>query len=640
MTPPATDTLDTWLQRGLASGELRAADAAFARVAQRLCPDAPLATCLASAVVSRHAADGHIAWLIQRTAPPNGPCSARLQRLLSRTPHAADHPPWLGDGSAPTPLVRHGSRLYLWRHWQREQAVAHALAARLHPTPSPAPDEVRAWLDALFGPPADGHDADQRWACARTLHQALTVITGGPGTGKTTTVARLLATLQGLALAQGAPLTIALAAPTGKAAARLAAALAQAWRALPPTGLPLPTDQLRAHLPGAARTLHALLGQRPDGGAARHGPDRPLPLDVLVVDEASMVDLELLHATVQALPPQARLILLGDRDQLASVQAGAVLAELCLHADAARWHPGTAQALHAATGVAVPAAWIDPGGDALDQAVVMLRRSRRFDADSGIGRWAQAVRQGDVDAVHQLLRQTTPDVSVHCGPNDDRWLTAWAAHAAALLQPLTGTLPALADAHAWAAERLAQHGRLQVLCALRQGPWGVQGLNARLQRRAEGTTPALPQGPWGPAGQPWLVTRNQPALGVMNGDLGLLLPLRAPDGGLQWRLALPATQPGAGVHWVLPAQLQHVEPAWAMTVHKAQGSEFDHVILVLPPDPDSPLATRELLYTGITRARQRLTLVLPGGPATLLAALQRRTERDSGLRDAVLAALP
>ncbi|MCX7814126.1 MAG: exodeoxyribonuclease V subunit alpha [Tepidimonas ignava] len=639
MTPPATDTLDIWLQRGLASGELRAADVAFARMAQRLCPDAPLATCLASAVVSRHAADGHIAWPIDSTAATGGPCRAWLQRLLAHAPHAADHPHWLGDGSAATPLVRHGPRLYLWRHWQREQAVARALAARLQPAQAPAPDQARAWLDALFGPAANAPDADQRWACACALRQALTVITGGPGTGKTTTVARLLATLQGLALAQGAPLTIALAAPTGKAAARLAAALSQAWPSLPPAGLPVPTDVLRRHLPSTARTLHALLGQRPDGGAARHGPDQPLPLDVLVIDEASMVDLELLHTTVLALPPQARLILLGDRDQLASVQAGAVLAELCLHADAARWRPSTAQALHAATGVPVPAEWTDPGGDPLDQAVVMLRRSRRFDADSGIGRWAQAVRQGDVDAVRHLLRHPSPDVSVHSSADDDRWLATWTAHAHALLRPLADALPDAADVDAWTQQRLAQHGRLQVLCALRQGPWGVEGLNARLQRRAEATAPTLPQGPWGPAGQPWLITRNQPALGVMNGDLGLLLPRRAPGGGLQWRLALPGAQ-ASGVQWVLPAQLGHKELAWAMTVHKAQGSEFDHVILVLPPDPDSPLATRELLYTGITRARQRLSLVLPGGPDTLLAALQRRTERDSGLRDAVLAALP
>ncbi|MCX7693139.1 MAG: exodeoxyribonuclease V subunit alpha [Tepidimonas taiwanensis] len=642
MTAPRPE-LEAWLQRGLQAGELRPAEATLARQAAALCPQASLEALLATALLMRRAADGHVAWRWAEARPDDaaGPCARwLLQRLHTDGPAALSGPGWVGGGAPLTPVVAAGGVLYLGRHFRREREVAQALAARLAAADAPAPGAVRPWIEALFGPPSAEPDA-QRLACALALRQRLAVVTGGPGTGKTTTVARLLALLQGLALqGGGAPLAVGLAAPTGKAAARLSAAVADAWRQLADRALPLPWAALQPHLPSRAVTVHALLGQRPDGTGARHDERQPLPLDALVVDEASMVDLELLHALLRALPPQARLILLGDRDQLASVQAGAVLAELCAHAREGRWQPQTAAWLAAATGQTPPAAWIDAGGDALDQAVAMLRLSRRFDAGGAIGRWAAAVRDGDEDAALALLRDPGDGVSVHLGAQAaDGWLPTWRAAVAPWLQAAARP-PAEGDPDAWAAGPLQGQARLQVLAALRRGPWGVEGLDARLQAEAARLAPQAPAGPHGRSGQPWLVTRNQPRLGVMNGDLGLLLARPHADGSRRWRLALPAPQRPGGVQWVAAGQLADTTSAWALTVHKSQGSEFDHVVLVLPPDADNPILTRELLYTGLTRARERLTLVLPGGEATLRAALRRRTERDSALRDALRQALP
>ena len=642
MTRPDPD-LEAWLQRGLQASELRPAEATLARQAAALCPQANIEALLATALLMRRAADGHIAWrwAEARADDAPGPCARwLLQRLHADGPAALRGPGWVGTGAPLTPVVAASGVLYLGRHFRREREVAQALAHRLTAAQAPDPAAVRPWIEALFGPPPTQPDA-QRLACALALRQRLAVITGGPGTGKTFTVARLLALLQGLSLQPGgAPLAIGLAAPTGKAAARLSAALGEAWQKLALRPLPLPWTALQPHLPRHAVTVHTLLGQQPDGSGARHDERQPLPLDALVVDEASMVDLELLHALLRALPPQARLILLGDRDQLASVQAGAVLAELCAHAREGRWQPQTAAWLTSATGQIPPAEWIGADGDALDQAVAMLRRSRRFDAGGAIGRWATAVRDGDEDAVLALLRDPGEGVHVHLGAQaDNGWLPAWRTAAAPWLQAAAQP-PADVDPDAWAAALLQQQARLQVLAALRRGPWGVEGLDARLQAEAKRLAPQAPAGAYGRSGQPWLVTRNQPRLGVMNGDLGLLLARPGTDAVQRWRLALPAPLQSGGVQWVTPGQLADTASAWALTVHKAQGSEFDHVVLVLPPDADSPILTRELLYTGLTRARLRLSLVLPGGEATLRVALRRRSERDSALRDALRQALP
>ncbi|TSE34551.1 exodeoxyribonuclease V subunit alpha [Tepidimonas charontis] len=664
-----------WLQRGLASGELRPADVAFAHWIAAQAPSAPPWVPIAAACLSRHVADGHVCLPLQ-TAPTAGPCRRWLMQQLADCPTRLDHGDIIGNGTNPTPLVRDGARLYLWRHWYSEQAVARALAQRLlapgaDTDPTAAARRLRPWLDALFAPNADtpaGPDW-QALAVALATRQRLAVITGGPGTGKTTTVVRLLAVLQGLRLADGAPpWRIGLAAPTGKAAARLAQSVAGALAHLPWCALPLPTAQhgtLRASLPTHATTVHRLIGRHGAIGRVRHDADHPLWLDALVIDEASMLDLELLHETLQALPPDARLILLGDRDQLASVEAGAVMAQLCERARSGHYPAAVAAWLHSATGQALPAPFCDDDGTALDAAVVMLRHSRRFGGDSGIGQWAAAVNDGDAQRLVRLAETPSPDVRLLCPPADDSGggnarLDGWdeaslweeVVHAwGALLQAIhagprgDGGFDAdAAERDAWARAVLQRHATFQVLCALRDGPWGVQGLNQRVLRalqRAGLLDARLSSAHAWFAGRPVLVTRNAPALGLMNGDLGLVLPYAPPGEGhsLRWRLAFAAPELPAGVRWALPAQLDGLQTAFALTVHKAQGSEFDHVWLALPALADSPLLTRELLYTGITRARQRLTLVAPGGVPALLQACTRRAERAGGLRAALLAAM-
>ncbi|WP_334133907.1 exodeoxyribonuclease V subunit alpha [Tepidimonas sp.] len=674
--PPASEPTalhDTWLQRGLDSGELRPADVAFARWLAAQSERVPARVVVAAACLSRHVADGHVCLPLEPSALSGGPCRRWLLQQLGDDHGQLDHGDLIGDGSTPTPLVRAGRRLYLWRHWHSEQAVARALAERLRPTGAeppiaPTPETLRPWIEALFAtdPHAPPGPDWQALAVALAVRQRLAVITGGPGTGKTTTVVRLLTVLQGLRLAAGhRPWRIGLAAPTGKAAARLAQSVSGALQHLPWSALPLPpalAAALRASLPTEATTVHRLIGRHGDGTRTRHDADHPLWLDVLVIDEASMLDLELLHAVLQALPADTRLILLGDRDQLASVEAGAVLAQLCERARDGHYPPAVANWLARATGHTLSAALCDRDGTALDAAVVMLRHSRRFGGGSGIGRWATAVNEGDAAAVAELARSTLPDVRLALGsasqtdsldsaPDSaipwDEVVHAWRALLQAVQAGPHGTGAFDGDAatrDAWARNLLQRHASFQILCALRDGPWGVQGLNQRVVRALQRAS-VLDAHLGGPdawfAGRPVLVTRNAPAQGLMNGDLGLVLPWTASgDGGrLRWRIAFPAPELPGGVRWALPAQLDALQTAFAMTVHKAQGSEFDHVWLALPAHADSPILTRELLYTGITRARQRLTLVVPAGLPALLQACQQRAERAGGLREALLAAL-
>ena len=544
-------------------------------------------------------------------------------------------------------------------------------------------------LTALF--PASPTLDWQKAACALAARSPFAVITGGPGTGKTTTVVKLLALLQTLALGEGRrALRIRLAAPTGKAAARLNESIAGQVSGLDLTALaPLlesgdgDTERLRQAIPTEVTTLHRLLGSRPDTRHFRHNARHPLPLDVLVVDEASMVDVEMMAALLDALPPRARLVLLGDKDQLASVEAGSVLGDLCARAEGGHYTPETAGWLAEATGQALPAEMIDPAGAPLDQAIAMLRVSHRFDAASGIGRLAEAVNRdaagrekrtairevlghGYADLSHLKL-ETDRDrglerlvVSGHAAGFPDRGKSAGEGrvvngrtlpppvgyrHYLEVMQNLDVMQRAVPEASPdgeidrealddWARQVLAAHGQFQLLCALRRGPWGVEGLNERIRAALE-KEGLIDSGDgrrlWYP-GRPVLVTRNDYGLGLMNGDIGITLALPQPTGegrGQALRVAFPAGDGSGRIKWVLPSRLQAVETVFAMTVHKSQGSEFTHTALLLPDAPN-PILTRELVYTGITRARHWLTLV-ETGRGQLLDAVERRVMRVSGL---------
>ncbi|MDR3098195.1 MAG: exodeoxyribonuclease V subunit alpha [Paraburkholderia sp.] len=680
-------TLERWVERGW----LRTLDGAFPRFLLDEVPEAPPLLLLAAALASHQLGRGHVCLDLQATLddpafalslPPDGPqqptdeppvppaevlAGVTLTQWLS----ALDAPGLVGRGPGSTPLVLAGTRLYLRRYWQYEQDVRAGIEARLAQGAQleaglPAA-LARAALDVLFEPRrADAKGADwQKLACALAARSAFSIITGGPGTGKTTTVVKLLALLQTLALgraqAGGRPLRIRLAAPTGKAAARLNESIAGAVARLPFEALAQQMDAavLRSAIPTVVTTLHRVLGTRPGSRRFRHDAGNPLPVDVLVIDEASMVDLEIMAAVLDALPPTARLVLLGDKDQLASVEAGAVLGELCNRAREGHYTPASRAWLEAATGERIDAAMLDAQGAPLDQAVAMLRESHRFSSESGIGALAELVNVGDATGVAKIWRHGYADLArLICPAQDDAPLRALVvdgvvkeerdehdAHEVResvtqrrgyrhylatmrALRPAPGAAPeALSE---WAAAVLKAHAGFQLLCALRRGAWGVDGLNRRVARILQDEGLIEQSGDWY-AGRPVLVTHNDYELGLMNGDIGIALDLPVEAGApAVLRVAFPAGDGSGGVKWVSPSRLQGVETVFALTVHKSQGSEFTHAALVLP-DTYSPILTRELVYTGITRARAFLTLVLPEGRSVLDRAVQAKVQRASGL---------
>ncbi len=502
----------------------------------------------------------------------------QLQALPTDLVGALQTLPWTrGEHS---PLVQSGYRLYLRRAWQAEQAIRDNLQLRLQQAVS-APPDLQAQLDALFG--VAGTTTDwQRQACAHAARHAVTLITGGPGTGKTTTVVKLLRLLQANASTN---LRVVLAAPTGKAAARLSQTMVQA-RAQ--------SDGQQAEvLPEQAQTLHRWLQALPSEQAAG------LQTDVVVVDEASMIDLEMMARLLQAVPLSARLILLGDKDQLASVEAGAVMAQLCQ-------------------------------GSLLSAHTISLLHSHRFDASQGIGQWARAVNRGERDTLQQLWQQA-PEGCFQVQAVVSRLSIVDSGDPETLAQlkqlwaPWLDQLHSLQNADsacddAQALSLLQSFTRVGVLCALRKGRWGVQAFNRLLQQAL-----GFEDTPWF-AGRPVMARRNDYALGIMNGDLGLCLPRRV-DGGIRLRVAF--ADAAGGVRWQVPGRLDDVDTVFAMTVHQSQGSEFEQVLLVLP-DQNAPILTRELIYTGMTRARQRLCVWSPA-PSLLLQACERQVQRSGGL---------
>jgi exodeoxyribonuclease V alpha subunit len=596
---------------------LRPVDVHFARQLVRHADSDPDAIALLAALLSVELGRGHVC--VELGALDGKPFAgfetelaprldaARLGAALRAEPRLCAH-----EGAAePRPLVRDGDRVYLHRYWLSECRVAarlRALAARR----IALEEGSRELLHRLYPDAATGASG-QKLACAMALTRALGVISGGPGTGKTTTVARLLVLLAAEARAAGRRIAVKLAAPTGKAAARVSEALARELDALETEGL-LDAD-LRARLPVAAQTLHRLLG----AGAGRrfaHDAANPLAADVVVLDESSMVDLRLLDALLAALPAHARLLMLGDRDQLAAVEAGNVFGALCGRDDG----PGAARAaeLSALTGLEVA-----PGpatDDAVADAIAVLRHSYRFAASSGIGRLAAAVNAGDAPAAATVLAQGCGDLGViACG---ERLAPADLARLREGYRPLLSAARAGADGAALV--RLQESFR--VLCALREGDHGVAGINRALAQVLADAGLA-DRGRTHYAGRPLIVTRNDHGLRLYNGDLGIVV--EDEDGHPQVLFA----QPGGGVRRVPAARLPAHETAYALTVHKSQGSEFDEVVLVLPPAQAAgeALAGRELLYTAITRARRRLELALPGG--VLEPRWLRASEYRSGLGD-------
>jgi exodeoxyribonuclease V alpha subunit len=466
-------------------------------------------------------------------------------------------------------------------------------------------------------------------ACAIALRGRLSIVTGGPGTGKTYTVARLLALLYAMD-PEPQRLRVALAAPTGKAAGRLKQSIDRSLAELQPRLAAFPDlHDLGARI-GPARTLHSLLGARPDTRRFAFDAAHLLEVDVLVVDEASMVHLEMMSGLLAALPPDARVILLGDKDQLASVEAGAVLGDLCRDADAGRYTDESAQFIHAATGQTLPATFMSDG-PSLAQQTVMLRESFRFGGP--IGQLALAANAGDESAAATLLRADSGLALQWIDARAPTSIVQLALHGRSgaaggyrsyleLIQQRPASITE--ESHlAWVTSVLKAYDRFRLLCAVREGSWGAAGLNTAVERALADGGLLTRRGLWY-EGKPVMVTRNDSSLGVYNGDIGIVL--RPLDAGAPLRAYF---MDGAAVRSVGVSRLSDVETAFAMTVHKAQGSEFEHTVLVLPQEP-SRVLTRELVYTGITRARTAFTLVT-GRTQSLAEALASRTQRSSGL---------
>lgn len=487
-----------------------------------------------------------------------------------------------------------GPLLYLARYWTLEQSVRHLLEDRALTRP-PLPEDLAARLARVFG---DAPAPDrQRIAAALAATRWTTVLAGGPGTGKTTTVARVLALLHRPGL------RVALAAPTGKAAARLQESVREQA-----AGLELPDDL-------AALTLHRLLGWRPDSSTRfRHGPDNRLPHDLVVVDETSMVSLTLMARLLEAMRPDARLLLVGDPDQLTSVDAGAVLADLV----ARPVDVGPDPALRALVGPDLSAAG-DPQEAALTAkeeqrlggGIVRLSRGRRF--GGAIAELALAVRDGQADLALQLLRSGAPDVSFV----EDGGVDAVRADVAAAARAVTRSAEA-GDVEA-ALARLEDH---RLLCAHRSGPYGVTDWDRRaLDWAGAALGRHLDAGSWY-AGQPLLVTRNDHDAKVYNGDTGVVVDRG--DGEL-----VAAFARGSRPVLLSPCRLADVQTVYAMTIHRSQGSQYATVSVVLPATASS-LLSRELLYTAITRARTHVRVL--GTEQSVRAGIERQVLRASGLR--------
>lgn len=579
------------LEQLIAMQELDPFDRYFVRSLQRLDPQADDLVLLAAAFTRKAVGEGNVCLTIndlqERVAGiaelgGAGISNEQLIEGLTASPLA-------GNGASVTPLVFEDDRLYLHRYWHYEEVLARCIRERFASfcdIDADLAEKLNSFLAEAGGFPLHG---SQRLAAVRALQSKMLLVSGGPGTGKTSIVVKILLLLTMHAREQARPLPgIMLLAPTGKAAARLSVAV----RAK--VGEVSVDPELQGAIPDKASTIHRALGFVPQNPTAfRHNEANPLPAEVIVVDEASMVDVALMAKLFAAVRKDTHLVLLGDKDQLASVEAGSILGDICVAAQR--------------TG----------GENKLANTVVELTESFRFSPERGIGRFAGGVNQGDAEGAFRVLRDSEQGEVDFVSPGPGNSLDS-------VLQNVIlegyGRLFAAKSPE----EALHHFDYFRLLAGHRLGPFGVERLNELSEKilRREGfiVTP----GSWY-RGRPVLITANSYKLGLFNGDTGIVWPDHDEPG--QMRLYFWGSAEGE-VRSVLPLQLPPHETAYAMTIHKSQGSEFDRVAIVLPEE-DSPVLTRELLYTGVTRARTHAMLI--GSEEAVRGAVGRRVSRSSGL---------
>jgi exodeoxyribonuclease V alpha subunit len=634
-TPPRGAPALALVERLARAGALSPLDRHLARAVSMLEPGDPLVA-LAAALASRAVQLGHVCVDLSQLdlaelelepdpelAASPWPSRQELLAALRRSPQVSRIDAATADVAAlATPLVLDDSdRLYLQRYARYERTLAAVLLERARRVgdvdTALLGDGIRRLFvdapgDAAARTPARG-GAQARVACVALLH-SLAVICGGPGTGKTTTVVKILALIEEQALARhGRPANVLLLAPTGKAARRLAAAVQSGLNALPVS------DAVKAAVPSEAFTIHRALG----GGASgrfRHDASNPLPADVVLVDEVSMVDLALLYRLAVAIRPQARLILQGDKDQLASVEAGAILGDIYEPSAAADISQQFAAEVSELTGQALTGTRTERG---LWDSVVSLDESYRYGAESGIGRLARAINAGDAPAALAVLRTGASSGGARDAELFDPAASSPGQATRELERRVTAGYAAFIRSSD-PAQKLEQLGRYRVLCAHRQGPSGVEQQNRNVE---EWLTQAGLLDPGGAfyENRPIIVTQNDYTLGLFNGDVGVVV--RDEHGRL--RVCFEGAE---GLRFLAPGRLPPHETVFATTVHKSQGSEFDVVSVVLP-EHVSALVGRELLYTAVTRARQRVDIFAPA--EVIRSAIARTVQRPSGLRDAL-----
>jgi exodeoxyribonuclease V alpha subunit len=615
------NTIKSLLQKGL----LSEIDVHFAKFITDFSPHKDPDIFLAAAMVSHATGSGDICLNLE-TAAGNlligqpqvresvlGPKLAVWLEKLKASPA-------VGSPGQIRPLILDAkNRLYLYRYWDYENTLSKSIEKRVH---SPVADldykRLSNSLDRLF-PATETQEINwQKIAAAVAGSKHFCVITGGPGTGKTFTVTKVLALL--LEQVSGQNFQIYLTAPTGKAAARLKEAVEQAKNHLNCD------NSIKAAIPSEVFTIHRMLKPITGSPYFRHNRENPLMADVVVVDEASMVDLALMAKLLEAVPENARLILIGDKDQLASVEAGSVLGDICdrdvMHGFSAPFVNRIKELTGQEVEHGVQTADAQSG---LQDAIVVLQKSFRFAVGSGIGGLSRAVNRADTEVAFQMLSDEG-DKSITWQP-----LKADEGLVATLSQQIVSGYQSYLQADN-PTETLHRLQRFKILCALNIGPLGVRAINKLaeqvLSRQNLIQPDPMAENPWY-AGRPVLITRNNYPLGLFNGDIGVTLP-DAETGDNQLAVFFPGDT--GKVRRFQPYQLPQHETVYAMTVHKSQGSEFDEVLFILP-DRDFPILTRELIYTALTRAREKITIW--GTRAIIRNAIARQIKRTSGLRDAL-----
>ena len=590
----ALETTDVEVARGLG------------RVGREERSEVMLAAALASHAIRQGHICVHLGQLGTATEAPEGfawPVDAAWQKSLKTSP-------LVGGPADVTPLVIDGGALYLRRYFAYETRLADDLRARAAYLDETVDGSLlRRGLDRLL---PGGADDLQRHAAVVAVVSRLCIISGGPGTGKTTTVVKILALLAEQARkADKKKLHVVLVAPTGKAAARLRESILMQREALPVT------PEIRDMIPGETSTIHRALKTMPGSLTRfRYGKELPLHADVVLVDEASMVDLALMAKLVDAVPPEARLILLGDRNQLASVEAGAILGDLCGPGGDPVFSKAFARHVGKLVDQKLPLRPDAPEKKWIGDCVVQLRRNWRYPPSSGIARIANAINDGDEATAVELLDRAPKELVHHAAIPEDG---LGAAVEACVRDGYRPYLEAKGEKESFEA-----FNRFRVLCAHRQGAWGVEKLNPRVQAVLEKARMIRPAEAFYER-RPIIVTRNDYQVSLFNGDVGLVLPDPAAGGAMRVWFFAPDREPRI----LAPSRLPQHETVLAMTVHKAQGSEFDEVAVVLPGEPSAVL-TRELLYTAVTRPRKRV--VLFGGREVIAAAVRTPVQRASRLR--------